>query len=415
MDNKEDSAVIFLDQSKAFDRISHEGLKRKLKSFGIQGSLYNLLCSYLGERMIRVVLNGSSSKWQKVTAGVPQGSILGPLMFLLYINDIVNDLESDIYLYADDVVLTLNLNRSNTEEQFEQLNRDMQRLSNWASKWMMSFNPTKTKFMVISNNHQENYPVVTMNGINLERVHTFPQSGLHLNDQMSWSDHIDKHISKASKKIGLIWKLSSSVPRFAVENIYTAYIRPQLEYANIVYANCTREQSARLESVQRRAAIACTRAYNRTSTKRLLEEVGWPTLENRRNYFSLLQLYKMIHGLSPKYLEYILPQRRGSEDRYPTRRSEDYILPKTRTVKYQKSFIPATVKRWNQLDRNVRGKPPINSFKAALKKIYSVPKRKHYTYGKDKWAVAHTRMRLGLGPLNQHLHSHSAIITLSAL
>ena len=143
----------------------------------------------------------------------------------------------------------------------------------------------------------------------MERVQTYPQLGLHFNQHMSWSNHIDEQISKAGKKIGLIWKLSCSIPRFAVENIYTAYIRPQIEYANVVYANCTKEQSTRLEALQRRAAIACTRAYNRTPTKRILDELGWPTLECRRNYSSLVQLYKIRHGLTPRYLHSILPQR----------------------------------------------------------------------------------------------------------
>ena len=210
------------------------------------------------------------------------------------------------------------------------------------------------------------------------------------------SNDIDEQISRAGKNIGLIWKLSCSIPRFAVENIYTAYIRPQIEYANVVYSNCTKEQITRLEALQRRAAIACTRAYNRTPTKRILDELGWPTLEYRRNYSSLVQLYKIRHGLTPIYLHSILPQRQGTH-RYPTRRVEDYVLPITRTARYHKSCIPATCKKWNQLNEDIKCKPTVNSLKAALKKkTYSVTKHKHYSYGKDKWALAHTRMRLGL-------------------
>jgi hypothetical protein len=409
LDKKEDCTMVFLDQSKAFDRICHVGLKRKLKSFGINGQLYSMLSNYLDDRKIRVVLDGSKSKWHKITAGVPQGSILGPLMFLIYTNDIVNELESEIYLYADDAVLTLNFNRNNMATRFDQLNRDLDRLSKWASTWFMSFNPTKTKFMVVSNNHQEQYPLLSLNGAKLERVNTYRQLGLYFNEHMNWADHIDKLISKASKKIGLMWKLSNSIPRFAVENIYTAYIRPQLEYGCIIYASCNKEQSARLEAVQRRAAIACTRAYNRTPTKSLLEELGWSTLEKRREYFTLVQLYKMSNGLSPRYLETILPPKQGNTGRYPTRRTEDYIPPLVKTVKYQKSFVPATVKRWNQLDEETKGKTTVKSFKGALKKKFNIQKNRHYSYGKDKWAVTHTRMRLGLSPLNHHLHKYHIV------
>ena len=163
LDNQEECAMVFLDQSKAFDRIYHEGLKVKLKSMGINGPLFDLICNYLDERKLRVAVDGSKSRWFKTTAGVPQGSILGPLLFLIYINDIVEDLECEIYLYADDAVLTTSFNMNDTEQSFERLNRDLEKLSTWAETWFMSFNPTKTKYMVVSNKHQFAYPDICLN------------------------------------------------------------------------------------------------------------------------------------------------------------------------------------------------------------------------------------------------------------
>ncbi len=274
-----------------------------MKHIGIDGQLFDLLCSYLTNREMRVVIQGSNSKWRKITAGVPQGSILGPLLFLIYVNDIIENLESEIYLYADDAVLMLNFRRDNTNACFDQLNRDLERLSTWAERWLMLFNSTKTKYMIVSNKHQQQYPELKLDGECLERVSNYPQLGLHLNENMCWAEHIDHLITKASKKIGLIWKLSGNIPRHAVENIYTAHIRPQLEYGSLLYSNCTKEQSSRLEALQRRAAIACTRAYNKTSSENLLNELGWPTLESRRNYAALVQFYKMSHDQTPQYLQ----------------------------------------------------------------------------------------------------------------
>lgn len=111
LDNREECAMVFLDQSKAFDRIYHTRLKKKLKAIGIDGPLYSLLSNYLDNRMVRVVLDGSKSGWKKITAGIPQGSILGPPLFLIYANDLIENLESNIYLYADDVVLMMNYTR----------------------------------------------------------------------------------------------------------------------------------------------------------------------------------------------------------------------------------------------------------------------------------------------------------------
>ena len=147
----------------------------------------------------------------------------------------------------------------------------------------------------------------------LEQLHSYRQLGLIINDRMNWEDHISSAITKAQ-------------PRYAVEAIYLSYIRPQLEYASIIYNNCAQEQSKRLEVCQRRAAIACTRAYKHT---RLLKELGWPRLETRRTYFSQLRLFKIANNLTPPYLNMLLPRRHTN---YPTRR-ENYIIPSKPTMR----------------------------------------------------------------------------------
>ena len=410
LDNNEDNCLVFLDQSRAFDRIFHDGLKLKLSGIGINGALYNLLSSYLDNRRIRVVLNGQKSRWFKITAGVPQGSILGPLLFLIYIADIVEHLESEIYLYADDAVLTTSFAQGDADQAFEQLNRDLQRLSDWASNSFMVFNPDKTKYMVVSKAPRETlYPLLYLNGISLEKVHNYPQLGLHLNDRMNWDEHINHVINKASKKIGVIWKLSREIPRFAVENIYTTFIRPQLEYGGVIYNNCTAEQSERLEAFQRRAAIACTRSFNRTSTVELLQELGWPTLISRRQYFSLVQFYKMGKGLTPQYLQSILPPRAGSYSRYPTRQAANFIPVRTKRAKYYKFFLPATTRKWNILDDAIKELPTLGHFKNALKKSMFPKKVKLYSQFKGSASINHTRMRLGLSHLKEQLYSYHII------
>ena len=307
LDRRRDNCLVFLDQSKAFDRIHHESLKYKMEKLGISGQLLTLLANYLQNRQIRVILDGAKSSWCNISAGVPQGSILGPLLFLIYVNDLIDDLECDIHLYADDAVLMTDFG-NDVQLCFEKINRDLYRLNSWAEKWFMSFNPTKTKYMVISSVDKP-HPDLSMNGVMLEQVHSYRQLGLIINDRMNWEDHISSAIIKANKKMGLMWRLNNDLPRYAVEAIYLSYIRPQLEYASIIYNNCTQEQSKRLEACQRRAAIACTRAYKRTSTTRLLKELGWPRLETRRTYFSQLLLFKIANNLTPPYLKMLLPRR----------------------------------------------------------------------------------------------------------
>ena len=146
-------------------------------------------------------------------------------------------------------------------------------------------------------------PSLQFDGVELDMVCSYPHLGLILNEKTNWEDHINQAITKANKKMGLMWKLNNNdLPRYVIENIYTSYIRPQLEYVAVLYHTCTKDQAHRLETCQRRAAIVCTRAPRRTNTGRPLAELGWCNLRDRRVYFSQTLLYKMVNGQIAAYL-----------------------------------------------------------------------------------------------------------------
>ena len=155
------------------------------------------------------------------------------------------------------------------------INHDLQQLHEWAVKWHMSFNVIKTKYMIISNRHiSRDYPLLYMNNAKLERVNSFQQLGLYFDEKLTWEPHINHIVSKANKKIGLIWKISGQLPRSCAENIYTSYIRPVLDYGCIIYDNCSQHLADKLEAVQRNAAVACIRAFCRTPITALLYRVA---------------------------------------------------------------------------------------------------------------------------------------------
>ena len=147
LDSGKEVRVVFCDVSKAFDRVWHKGLC-KLRAAGISGSLLSWFSSYLSERRQRVILPGTHSDWKYIYARVPQGSILGPLLFLLYINDIVNDIGSNIRLFADDTSLFLVVENPDTAA--ETLNSDLEKITQWANTWLVKFNPAKTESLLIS-------------------------------------------------------------------------------------------------------------------------------------------------------------------------------------------------------------------------------------------------------------------------
>jgi len=256
---------------------------------------------------------------------------------------------------------------------------------------------------VITNNNQP-HPDLHLNKVTLEKVSTYTQLGLVLNNRLTWDDHINSAVTKANKKMGLIWRLRNEMPRYITETIYTHYIRPQLEYGSIIYNDCTQEQSHRLESCQRLAAIACTGAYRRTNTDALLQEVGWPKLQTRRDYNSLVMLYKMTHKMTPLYLQNLLPPRQGQH--HQSRYADTYIPIRARTERYNKSIIPATIRKWNALDTSIRTSPTISSFKRNLQREMFSTRLDHISKVRGRASIAHTRLRLGLSPLKQHLYAH---------
>ena len=228
---------IFLDMSKAFDRVRHEGLLFELKRLGLSGKYYGLIKSFLRNRHQRVVLNGQSSKWSSIKAGVPQGSVLGPLLFLVYTNDLPNGLLSNPKFFADDTsifsVVKDNLNSSN------KLNEDLSQISQWAYQWKMSFNPDVSKQAqeVIFSRKKNigNHPAVFFNNLPINRKSTKKHLGLLLDVKLNFSEHINGKLKKVTKSINLLRKLNLTLPRSSLLIIYKSFIRPYLGYGDIVY------------------------------------------------------------------------------------------------------------------------------------------------------------------------------------
>ena len=181
--------VVFGDISKAFDRVWHKGLLHKLACMGISGSLLQWFQSYLSNRRQRIVLNGVESNWADVLAGVLQGSILGPLLFLIYINDIVNNIRSSISLFADDTSIYIIIDDPQTAAFI--LNSDLDTINVWANDWLVDFNPTKTTSLLISHRQLSiAHPPLEMNNVILNETTSHRHLGLTFSNTCNWSDHI---------------------------------------------------------------------------------------------------------------------------------------------------------------------------------------------------------------------------------
>ncbi|MES9994044.1 MAG: reverse transcriptase family protein [Candidatus Thiodiazotropha sp.] len=393
--------AVFCDISKAFDRVWHAGLLHKLEAAGVTGEVLNWFKNYLSDRKQRVILPGVTSDWASIRAGVPQGSILGPLLFLLYINDIVTDIGSNIRLFADDTSLFIIVENPLTAAEF--LNTDLEKITQWAKTWLVSFNPTKTESLLISRKvYKPQHPPLFMQNIQIKEVDFHKHLGLCLSNDGSWHQHIKYITEKAWFRINIMRKLKFQLDRKSLETIYLAFIRPLLEYADVTWDNCSQYEKSELDKIQNEAARIATGATKLVSLNALYNEIGWESLHKRRLDHKQTLFYKMIHNLTPLYLSSLVPQPVSNLSRYNLRNSNDLQTIAARTNQYYYSFLPSSIRAWNTLPDEAKQTDSLNAFKQFLKKDNrTVPK--YYYSGSRKAQILHTRLRTNCSSLNLDL------------
>ena len=390
LENYETSCHIFCDISKAFDRVWHRGLILKLEKYGITGNLLTWFQNYLTMRNQMVFVNGVYSSKKFISAGVPQGSVLGPLLFLIYINDISDDLTGMARLFADDTSLCFS-SASMAEIEFV-LNNNLEKISNWANKWLITFNALKTEVMLISNVFHDYNFEFKLNNSSLEIVDVHKHLGVYISSDNKWNKHIEFFIVSASKQIAYLRKLKYILPKETLNKLYCTYIRPLLEYVSEVWDGCTITDSNRLEHVQSTAARIVTGLPTFSSLCSLYLETGWKTLAERRRNKKLTLLHKIINNKAPVYLQDLLPDTVGATSSYDLRNSANFEVPFTRLCSFETSFFPSTLKLWNESDLCIRSILSTSQFKSSIRNL--PPKPLNYlSAGERKFNIILSRLR----------------------
>ncbi|MCG8032136.1 MAG: reverse transcriptase family protein [Candidatus Thiodiazotropha taylori] len=402
-ENKQYSCMVFFDISKAFDRVWHKGLLFKLKQNGIDGNLLDWLADYLSNRKQCVVLNSVCSDYKEVLAGVPQGSVLGPLLFLVYVNDIADQLLSLTRLFADDSSLFLSASNLNDIEGI--LNHDLSIVSAWAKQWLVNFNPNKTVAMLFSLLKVDVVPSLSFDGIDINFVDQHKHLGITLTENGKWQNHIDNILTSASKVIGIMRKLKYTFSRVALNQVYISYVRPILEYSSVVWDNCTVEQANSLEKLQNEAARIVTGLTRSVSIERLYDECGWDSLSLRRRNQKLKLMYRVTHDMVPSYISDIIPPNVGETTRYPLRNRDNIVTVPQRTTIFSRSCIPSSTSAWNELPLQYRNSETYSAFCYQVKKDFcsSINVPIHYLMGSRKLSILHCRMRNRCSNLNNDL------------
>jgi hypothetical protein len=288
--------VIYLDFSKAFDSVAHDRLLFKLNCLGVHGVTLNWIENFLTARSQCVRIGPATSNWSKVISGVPQGSVLGPVLFLCFINDLPDVVNGIVKIFADDTKIYSNVN---TTTQCDELQQDLDNLCDWSSKWKLSFNAKKCKVMHIgSTNERHRYSMLDKDGnfIHLDSAQSEKDLGVTFNENLHFGEHISNITSKAQRVLGLIHRSFEYMETEMLLPLYKSLVRPILEYGSNVWSPYLKKDIKKIEDVQRRA----TRLVPACSTlpyEERLKFLGLPTLEYRRDRSDMITLYKSIYGL----------------------------------------------------------------------------------------------------------------------
>ena len=343
--------LIIMDFSKAFDKVCHTKLLTKLDYYGIRNNTLKWISCFLNNRKQCVVVNGTQSSYLPVLSGVPQGSVIGPSLFLIYINDLPEYVDSTVHLFADDTVMYLTVHN---EDHCAQLQRDINQLEIWENHWSMNFNPDKCELLRITRKRTVIEQQYTLHGKVIKEVNTAKYLGVHISGDLKWNHHIGKITSKANRTLGFVKRNLRVKSCTLRERAYLSLVRPQLEYCSSIWdprKGVENNGSHRIEMVQRRAARWVMSNFDpKASVTDMLDSLGWRSLEQRRVDSRLCLMYKLAYNLIPlSHKDQLRPPRRRSRHVH-----ELSFLPLLcSTTSHRLSFFPRTISQWNSLPNHL--------------------------------------------------------------
>ena len=340
LDQGRPTAVLALDIAGAFDKVWHVGLVERLRAVGLRGSTLELLENYLQGRHLRVVHNGQQSSPHDIRAGVPQGSVLGPLLWNLYINDLLHLIPS-ARAYADDVTVSVSYHPGEEASTVTRLNASLRLLERWGHSWQVTFAPHKTQLLVVSRTRQDIQ--LRFNGAALLPQEEVSILGVTYDSKLTFKSHISQLARTAAGKLTSLRRISWLLDCRGRELLYKAQVRSSLEYSCLAFGGAASSHLAKLDGVQRRA--------ERIIFDHHPEQSGsLQTLRHRRHVAGLTTLYKVQHMHTAHLQQLHQPLHRPEvQTRGVVRAPSALVVPRSHTSHHQRQFIPSYVRMWNTL------------------------------------------------------------------
>ena len=353
--------AIYTDFSKAFDSVPHERLLKKVEAYGIKGNLLGWIKDFLSERKQRVVVGGQMSSWKPVTSGIPQGSVLGPLLFSIFINDMPDLVNSMMKLFADDAKI---FKAIESIEDIEMIQEDINKLLQWSLDWQLPLNISKCKCMHYGKkNPNHNY---TMGGVPLSEGTSEVDVGVTFDAELEFRTHIKSMISKANSRVGIIKRSFSKLNKKSFKILYKSLVRPILEYCSVIWFPLNDTDANEIEKVQRRATKLVPQLRNDDYPERL-RKLDLTTLQYRRERTDVLQVFRIIHQFDKIPFETFFKYSTADVGT----RGHEWKLEKPRSTGTGKqrlnSFSHRVIDNWNKLPSGTVSCTTLNEFKTSLK------------------------------------------------
>lgn len=368
------NGACFFDLAKCFDTIDHEILLSKLERYGIRGKALNWFTDYLTDRSQVVRTDNQLSSLKDISTGVPQGSVLGPILFLIFINDLPSCLTCTMCnIFADDT--EIHACGSSLDEVQGLLQRDADNLTDWFYRNKLTVNGGKSFSMVFSSN-----PNVDKCGLCLDvdntRLTCVPSArylGVFPDSDLKWSEHVNKLCNTISPKVGLLRKLKRTLPIECVKLVYKSTIQTHIDYCLTTWGFAPAKYLDKVQRLQNRAARIVTGNYSwNVRGTDLVSELGWQNVTQRRDYFTALLVFKALHGMAPVYIQDMFTYSREVNSRLTRHSAENNLyVPKISKNLYSQSLHYNGAKIWNSLPSHFKVVTSLDTFKRMAKEHFS--------------------------------------------
>ena len=357
LDENKFVGAILMDLSKAFDCLPHDLLLLKMQTYGLSNSALDLLQSYLYQKKKCIEVNNICSSFETMYKGVPQGSILGPILFNILINDIFNVVdESIIYNYADDN--TLSYADTDIKKVVQNLEDDSLKLLDWFDYNLMKANPDKFQALAIGKKSFDHNIIFELKGNRIECESYVKLLGVTIDYELNFDKHISEICKKASRQLNVLKRIGKYLNRLGRLTIYYSFILSNLNYCPITWHFCSAKNTVKMDKIQERALRFVYNDFT-SSYEELLHMSKLPSLKVRRMRSIAIETFKIINRKGPSYLYDLINIKKHQ---YSFRYKNTAQLPQVRTTRYGiNSFRFTAAKFWNELPQNFRNETDFKS------------------------------------------------------